>query len=132
MILNIHEIENFKYEKYSEYDGYEITTKDNNYKILIDNGNQCCESWGYFSTEDKFEDFIGSELLDIKITDDNLNSNILDMKEERGLHISDCIFVDLITNKGNLQFAVYNAHNGYYGHDVLILKDDKIIEKYNI
>jgi hypothetical protein len=29
-------------------------------------------------------------------------------------------FVDFETSKGVFQLTVYNRHNGYYGHDILI------------
>lgn len=36
----------------------------------------------------------------------------------------DCIFVDIKTDCGTLQLAVYNSHNGYYGHEVLIRENN--------
>jgi hypothetical protein len=36
-------------------------------------------------------------------------------------------FVDFVTDKGVFQLAVYNAHNGYYGHGILVAKDDEIL-----
>ena len=47
---------------YGAYDGYKITTSEQEYLILIDNGQCCCESWGYFSSEDDFGDYIGKNL----------------------------------------------------------------------
>ena len=44
---------------HSAYDGYKITTSKQEYLILIENGQCCCESWGYFSSEDDFADYIG-------------------------------------------------------------------------
>ena len=32
----------------------------------------------------------------------------------------DCVFLVLQTSKGELDFAVYNCHNGYYGHEVVV------------
>ena len=29
-------------------------------------------------------------------------------------------FIDINTSVGKLQFAIYNTHNGYYGHEVEI------------
>ena len=31
--------------------------------FLINNGSQCCENWGYMSTDDNLDQYIGSDLL---------------------------------------------------------------------
>ncbi len=31
------------------------------------------------------------------------------------------MFVNLETNVGLLQFVAYNSHNGYYGHDAVLV-----------
>ena len=42
---------------FAEYDGYKITTTEREYLILIDNGQCCCESWGYFASEDNISNY---------------------------------------------------------------------------
>lgn len=122
------------------FDGYEIVTSEHVYMILIDNTQNCCESWGYIVSEDNFEDFIGKELISVELTDTALNKdnieNIAKYKEKVD-DIIDCInfvntggiqFVDFKMSDGNvLQFAVYNEHNGYYGHSIIVAKDNKIL-----
>ena len=39
------------------FDGYEIKTENATYRILIENGQNCCESWGYFSSDIVFLGF---------------------------------------------------------------------------
>jgi hypothetical protein len=112
---------------YSSYDGFEVETTDHKYLILIDNGQCCCESWGYFASEDDFGDFIGKELASVELTDKALNHKKVEESDyyddEGGIQ-----FVDFkMTNGSVLQFAVYNAHNGYYGHPIIVAKDEDIL-----
>ena len=113
--------------EYGEYDGYKITTEKTEYLILIDNGQCCCESWGYFVSEDDTSDYIGKNLVDVALTDKALNNKKL---TESGYYdnYGGIQFVDFKFSDGSvLQFAVYNAHNGYYGHPIIVAKGDEII-----
>lgn len=111
---------------YSSMDGYKIETDKHTFRILIDNGQSCCESWGYFASEDNLSKFVGSNLKEINLTDNALNEQKF---EESGYYQDDggIQFVDFITENGVFQLAVYNAHNGFYGHGILIAKDDEIL-----
>ena len=103
----------------SKFDGYEITTNKQIIQFGIDNCQQCCESWGYFSSEDNLNEFIGAKLLDIQLTDTALNTKKL---EKQGLSREDnTMFVTFKTNKGLFQLTAYNGHNGFYGHDAVII-----------
>jgi hypothetical protein len=104
-------------------DGYKIETDQHMYQILINNGQQCCESWGCFSSDDNTEQFIGATLREVKLTDVALNQRVV---EESAYHegCGGIQFVDFVTDRGTLQLAVYNAHNGYYGHKILVTVDD--------
>lgn len=111
---------------YDEMDGYKVETDKHTFLVLIDNAQSCCESWGYFSSEDNLENYIGSQLKEIKLTDKALNQQVVektDYYEDNG----GIQFVDFITDKGTFQIAVYNAHNGYYGHGIIVAKDDDIL-----
>lgn len=125
-ILEIREVMDVEDEKerWSGYDGYEIMTDRQSIKILIGNGQCCCENWGYLSSEDDFKDFIGAELL--KITETNTALITKDLPEY--FDEGDIIFVNLETSNGTLQFAVYNVQNGYYGHSVKIISDSLNID----
>lgn len=112
---------------YDSYDGYEVTTNEHKFLILISNGQSCCESWGYFSSNDDIQSYVGKTLISVDLTDKALNSK----KVEESGYYDDCggiQFVDFKFMDGSvLQFAVYNAHNGYYGHGIIISKDDDIL-----
>jgi hypothetical protein len=95
--------------------GYLITTNKQKIEILIDNLQDCCEEWGYVCSEDNPNDFIGAKLLNIVLVDEGL-------KTYDFVGDSECtaMFINLETDKGLLQFVLYNIHNGYYGHEVRI------------
>jgi len=127
-IIKIENVHDFKLAEgdtksyWEKYDGYKITTNSRELYLLIDNGQSCCEDWGYFESND--EDFIyyeNSELLNVSVVDTALNKEYL----VDGISESDAMFVNLETSKGVLQLAVYNSHNGYYGHTVLFKQNDK-------
>lgn len=118
-------------DAWCEQDGFKITTTEQEIYLVIDNIQCCCENFGYFMSEDNIDNFIGTELLDIKITDtmnksitvDVLKENYLDFDPEGNIDIydGDIMFVDIITSNGVLQFVAYNEHNGYYGHDAWVI-----------
>src|SRR5574343_1279353 len=72
-ITNIKEVYNLKNpdessrknNKYDElYQGYEIQLDDKIIiHILVEEGSQCCEEFGYISLQDSPNDFIGAEVL---------------------------------------------------------------------
>ena len=107
-------------------DGYLVDTDKHRYRVLIDNYQQCCENSGYLSSEDDLTAYVGAELLEVRLTDKALNTIAV---EESGYYDDGggIVFVDFITNRGVFQLAVYNAHNGYYGHPILIDKDGEAI-----
>jgi hypothetical protein len=103
----------------TSYEGYLIQTDRQDIYILISADNQCCENFGYLSSDDDLDKFRGARLFDVVKT----NTNLLTLPVEDGLDEGDAIFVTLKTDKGDLQFAVYNGHNGYYGHGVIIYSE---------
>ena len=111
---------------YEEYDGYKVETTQKIFYILIANGQCCCESWGYLSTNDNIQDFIGKEISKISLTDTNLSNK--ELEEIKYLDEGGIQFVTFYMTDGEvLQLAVYNGHNGYYGHSILIAEDDEIL-----
>ena len=103
----------------NEFTGYEITTNNQTIQFGIRTGQSCCENYGYFSSEDDLNQFIGAELLDIQLTDTALNTNKLE-KQNFSDYVN-LMFETFKTNKGVFQLTVYNDHNGYYGHDAVII-----------
>lgn len=96
-----------------DLEGFVIKTDKQEILVGISNDHSCCEHFGSISSEDKFDDFIGAQLLDVKLTDTALNSKVLAVMSE--LYEPNTMFVDINTSKGSLQFVLYNSHNGYYG-----------------
>lgn len=92
-------------------------------EFVISNLQDCCESWGYLSSEDDFGSFIGSELKNVYVTYTKLETIVSNMKED--LDAGSAMFINVETTKGLLQFAAYNEHNEYYVHAV------KLVSKYN-
>lgn len=115
----------------SIYSGYEIITNLHSYYILIDDQCRCCEWWGYFSSNDDLEDFIGGDLTEVYLTDINLNTKALPCEEvEDNWRSTNTQFVNFRLSNGRvLQFTVYNNHNGYYGHAIMVIVDSKIVHQ---
>jgi hypothetical protein len=108
-------------------EGYAIITDKQTIKLLIDSGQSCCEHYGYFMSEDKFDSFEGATLLDITITDTCLNTQKLNDEHvgdgKGNLYAGGIMFVNIHTDKGVLQFVAYNEHNGYYGHTAYVISE---------
>lgn len=109
--------------------GFRVTTTEQTITLAIDDVACCCESWGYFLTEDDMSKFVGAELRGVSITDTNrsgrkfVTGGDADYDEGRGdvyLDEGDAMFVDIETDRGVLQFVAYNAHNGDYGHQARV------------
>jgi hypothetical protein len=129
IIVEIKELYNYDasvFQKYSDsMEGYEITTLDHTYLLLIDDKSSCCESFGYFSSDDDLKQFIGKELLSVEATDVALSTRVI--VEADGLDAGEIQFVTFKTNDGDFQLAVYNSHNGYYGHTILFIEDGVVL-----
>lgn len=97
-------------------DGLLIETNKGTIKLLIDNDQNCCEHWGceFLETPDDFNKFIGAKLIRIEDTNDNMLPNSAGDSEWNETQLK------IITNKGVLQYAVYNSHNGYYSHTTFL------------
>lgn len=110
---------------HSSMDGYRVETDRHTVLVLIDSSQDCCESWGYVDSAENLNDFVGGELREIVLTDTALNAVIVErhQQKEYGFDGGGIQFVDFLTSKGKLQLAVYNAHNGYYGHGIVVALD---------
>lgn len=113
------------------YSGFEITVDQDGEEFYlfvgIENRQQCCEEWGYIISDDDINSFIDTVLCRIEVVDEALNTKIVDAmpdkKNEYKRLYGKTYFVNFVTNLGVLQFAAYNIHNGYYGHDVVIISN---------
>lgn len=108
-------------------DGYMVETENHTYYVLIDNGQSCCENWGYLTSEDDHDYFIGAELLSVSVTDTALNQTVLTKMDKLYVTDNETQFVTFETSIGAFQLAVYNSHNGYYGHGIMVAKDSEIL-----
>ena len=104
-----------------EFDGYQVITDKQTIKLGISNSQSCCESWGYFMSEDDLKEFEGAELKEITLTDVALKTEIFESKDID--FEGDLMFVNFSTDKGVLQFTAYNQHNGYYGHNAIVISE---------
>lgn len=110
--------------------GYQIETTHQVVTLAISDESACCESWGYFLTEDDTRKFIGAELRGVKITETNRSTKTFNdpkasWDDDGNVHLEDgdVMFVDIETDRGPLQFVAYNSHNGYYGHRARVQSD---------
>lgn len=77
--------------------------------IVSDAGQSCCEH-RYMTTDDKLEDYVGGNLLNIEIKPVPIPT----LEDDSG----DCHeieFVEVTTTKGSFVLVTHNEHNGYYG-----------------
>lgn len=108
-----------------KFDGYKISTTKGSIEIGIDNQQGCCENWGYISSSDNLKDFYGAEIIEVKYTQ-NINELLKTTEmqlDEQCCELDQVYFITIETSKGTLQFAVYNEHNGYYGHSCYVSCD---------
>lgn len=106
-------------EPWEKMDGFKVTTDKQEILVLINNSQGCCEQWGHLSSNDELQDFAGAELLKLELVDEALDKKMLE-KFEYGFDGGGIVFVNFETNRGTFQLAVYNNHNGYYGHSIMI------------
>lgn len=108
-----------KQNDWQSFVGYQVITNKQTIKVGISDGQCCCEDYGYLITNDNTEDFIGANLLGVSIVDTALNNKKLEPIEH--LEEGGAMFVNFETSNGVLQLVAYNAHNGYYGHDAVLI-----------
>lgn len=115
---------NFRSKASGYEDSYEgvVIVIDNSkeFKFGISDRQDCCESWGYLHSSDEVDNFIGADFLSWEEVD-TWPESIENPEEKWGFDSGGFQAINVITSKGLLQFVVYNAHNGYYGHSVVIV-----------
>lgn len=115
-------------EDYDNFDGFQIITDLQTIKIGISNSQCCCENFGCIITNDDIKDFINSNLISVAIVDTALDNKKIE--EIEYLDCGDTMFVNLETTNGLLQFVAYNSHNGYYGHEAVLISKQLNCEEY--
>lgn len=119
-IVKIEEVNNvnFNNNRYSNYDGFKIETEDEEIYFVIDNSQQCCENWGtYLYTPEDLREYVGADYLGY---DESSCSEIENHLENEYVESDEICFLNIHTSKGTIDFAVYNSHNGYYSHAVVL------------
>ena len=105
------------------YEGLIIETDKGSIKLVISDSQSCCENFGslFFETPDDISQFIDAEILQIE--DISIKrKDYIDTDSETQLRIT--------TDKGIIQYAIYNEHNGYYSHGTILQVFD--IVDYNV
>lgn len=115
-------------QRWYNYEGYEITL-DGGQKIKmgIDNGQSCCENWGYIISEDNLAQFVGAEYFGIEAV-----GEALEHVEIKGVYEGGIMFININTSEGVLQFVAYNEHNGYYSHNAVVIEDGTVLHSENL
>lgn len=113
-------------DKWNSFDGAVIKLDDGSeIKFGIDNSQSCCEQWGYLAPKDDVKDFIGAVLLSVKEVDTFPEGVAKHDWIDEALNSTWGEFgwqgIEVQTNKGVLQFVVYNNHNGYYSHSTIFI-----------
>lgn len=103
----------------SSYVGYVVALDDGAvYQMGIQDGQSCCENYGYLTSQDDFTDFIGADLLSVAMVDDQLKHY-----DVSSVYDGAAMFVNVDTSVGLLQFVAYNEHNGYYSHNAVLVQN---------
>ena len=99
------------------YEGLIIKTNKGSIKLVISDGQSCCEQWGalFFETPDDVSQFVGAKILQIQD---------IDIKREE--FIDNETQLRITTDRGIIQYAIYNEHNGYYSHATILQVFDTI------
>jgi len=120
---------NEKDNSFGKVSGFVVKTDEQDIILVISSVQSCCESFGYFWTNDDTKEFIGAEVYNVSITNTMLETKDIDKNENIKVDEGDTMFVNIDTDKGMLQFVAYNSHNGYYGHDAYVISNKLRTEK---
>lgn len=101
------------------YEGLIIETDKGSIKLVINDSQSCCENFGslFFETPDVISQFIDAEILQIED---------ISIKREEYIDTDSETQLRITTDKGIIQYAIYNEHNGYYGHGTILQVFDTI------
>lgn len=86
-----------------------LTFEDGDVLTVLDDGQSCCEH-RYMVCDDKLDEFKGAKLVDVTVKDAPDAPDIEDSDEAHEVQ-----FLEFSTDRGAIQFANHNEHNGYYG-----------------
>ena len=115
----------------NDYMGYLVETEKESIFVLVSDEHHCCEKTGYVTSDDNLDNFIGADLRSVEVVGEDYNIVSELLPDEDEYETTFTVFVNFNTDRGVLQMAVYNQHNGWYGHDVLLIKD-KTVEEFAV
>lgn len=101
------------------YEGLIIETDKGSIKLVINDSRSCCENFGslFFETPDDISQFIDAEILQIED---------ISIKREEYIDTDSETQLRITTDKGIIQYAIYNEHNGYYSHSTILQVFDTV------
>ena len=110
IILEINDNYSIK-KNYNYLEGLNIVTDKGNITLVISMDSQCCERYDalFLETPDNLANYIGATIFSVE---DVCTSNACEPSDDYCSETQ----LKITTSKGVLQYAVYNAHNGYYSH----------------
>lgn len=114
------------------YEGFLIRTNYQDIEIGITRERSCCELHGYFDSEPPAF-YIGAHFRGIELTDTELITHFHTQGHREASRMNEyggVMFVNIKTDRGVYQVAVYNWHNGYYGHDVYVHSQQLTTERH--
>ncbi len=93
-----------------EWDGYRITTTEQEISLFISNQQSCCEDWGIRLG---LPAGITRNGIGLQVHSIRWGKDVKDLRTE-----SYGASLEIITNKGVVLLAAWNNHNGYYAHEL--------------
>lgn len=111
------------------FDGLCITTERRKIKVLISSPTLCCENAGTAMFKPFGMEVLGARVLSIcwgnKVKQDS--DTVIDSMDDplpQDWEDVQYAVVDVMTDRGLIQLAAYNDHNGYYPHSVYTAWED--------
>lgn len=103
-----------------EWLGYRVHADRQEIVIKISKPRLCCETYGVYCSKKRSEDIIGGVISQI---------NLYDRVGDQSRHFTreKSMIVEIITDKGALDFIIYCEHNGFYAHEYYIRMGAQVI-----
>ena len=144
-------IECINHRRMEEDLGYLIkTTHDGYIRVLIDNNQRCCETFGVYvmknqiNVKKNLKSFVGKEIVRIVVSplkkqeEDDEEEEEDDNEEEEDNDVYDeddqtrWVEIYLKDDPDPLMLYLYNQHNGYYPHDCSIEWKGQVVPDENL
>lgn len=106
--------------------------------LLIENSQHCCENWGYLYTPDEIAAFLFADVYSwdnsyTPLARAAVGEAAYNNRESSNDDVSAVAqFITFHTSVGELTFAVYNEHNGYYSHGAKFIINDNVVQSWEL